>query len=81
MPIYEYECEACGGSYEQMRRMAEADHELECPSCKSQQVNRRLSSFATTTGTSTSGRAERAPSGGPCGMGACGAGGCGFGKN
>ena len=25
MPIYEYKCESCGGSYEQIRRMAEAD--------------------------------------------------------
>ena len=78
MPIYEYKCEACGGSYEQIRRMADADHDLECPSCKSQEVNRALSSFATTSGTP-----DRAParSGGGCGMGACGTGGCAFGNN
>lgn len=78
MPIYEYKCEACGGDYEQMRRMADADVGLECPACKSGEVNRRLSSFAT-----TSGSADRAPmgGGGGCGMGACGTGGCGFGKN
>ena len=56
MPIYEYKCEACGGNYEQMRRMAEADTDLECPKCKSHEVNRALSSFAT-----TSGSPDRAP--------------------
>jgi putative FmdB family regulatory protein len=79
MPIYEYKCEACGGNYEQMRRMSEADNGMECPSCKSHEVNRQLSSFATTSGTP-----DRAPArmgGGGCGMGACGTGGCGFGNN
>ena len=77
MPIYEYKCDACGGSYEQIRRMADADRDLECPSCKSHEVNRSLSSFAT-----TSGSAERAPmGGGGCGMGACGGGRCAFPNN
>ena len=67
MPIYEYKCEACGGNYEQIRRMAEADRDLECPTCKSHEVNRSLSSFAT-----TSGAPDRAPmTGGGCGMDAC----------
>lgn len=78
MPIYEYKCESCGGGYEQMRRMADADTNLECPTCKSQEVNRRLSSFAT-----TSGSPDRAAmrGGGNCGMGACAGGQCAFGNN
>jgi hypothetical protein len=59
--------------------MSDADSGLECPACKSHEVNRRLSSFATTSGTP-----DRAPArmgGGGCGMGACGTGGCGFGNN
>lgn len=52
MPIYEYKCAECGSQYEQIRRMAEADSGLECPKCKSEQVSRQLSSFATTSGTS-----------------------------
>jgi len=77
MPIYEYKCDTCGTGYEQIRRMAEADTGLECPSCQSHEVNRQLSSFATGSGTP-----DRAPmpSGG-CGMGACGSGGCGFSQN
>ena len=29
MPIYEYKCESCGGNYEQIRRMADADTGLD----------------------------------------------------
>jgi len=76
MPIYEYKCETCGSDYEQMRKMSEADSDSECPSCHSAKVNRRLSSFATSSGTP-----DRAPSGGGCGMGACGSGGCAFPNN
>jgi len=77
MPIYEYKCESCGSDYEQIRKMAEADNGLECPSCQSSKVNRRLSSFATSSGGST----DRAPAGGGCGMGACGSGACAFPNN
>jgi putative FmdB family regulatory protein len=76
MPIYEYKCETCGDSYEQIRRMSEADSNLECPKCKSHEVNRSLSSFATTSGTP-----DRAPMGGGCGMNACAGGRCAFGNN
>ncbi len=72
MPIYEYKCESCGGEYEQIRRMAEADLGLACPTCESASVKRQLSSFATTSG----GQSAEPMSGG-CGMGACGRGGCG----
>jgi putative FmdB family regulatory protein len=47
MPIYEYRCEKCGQKFEKLRRMADADGELECPDCASGQVRRVLSSFAT----------------------------------
>jgi putative FmdB family regulatory protein len=46
MPIYEYRCETCQKVYEQIRRMSEADRNLECPDCKSTQVERLISSFA-----------------------------------
>jgi putative FmdB family regulatory protein len=75
MPIYEYKCEQCGGSYEQMRRMTDADRDLECPSCKSTAIKRQLSAFATTTASSSAGPS---PMGGGCGKPQCGMGGCGF---
>ena len=46
MPIYEYKCESCGHEYEQLRRMSDADLNLECPDCRSEHVRRLLSSFA-----------------------------------
>lgn len=35
MPLYEYLCGTCGRSFEMLRRMQEADCDLECPECKS----------------------------------------------
>jgi putative FmdB family regulatory protein len=47
MPLYEYRCKACGRTFEQLRRMSEADRGVECPECQSPEVQRQLSSFAT----------------------------------
>lgn len=47
MPVYEYRCQECGRTYEQIRRMSDADCDLECPSCASHQVERLFSAFAT----------------------------------
>ncbi len=76
MPIYEYKCDGCGKAYEQIRRMRDADNDLECPDCQSSSVKRQLSSFATHSG----GASQSAPAGN-CGMGACGGGGCAFNNN
>jgi putative FmdB family regulatory protein len=54
MPIYEYKCADCGSKYEQIRRMSDADLDLECPGCKSARVARQLSSFATTSSSGSS---------------------------
>lgn len=70
MPIYEYKCDDCGSRYEQIRRMSDADRDLECPSCKSHEVKRQLSSFATSGGSS----------GGGFDMAGCGKTGCGAGR-
>jgi putative FmdB family regulatory protein len=53
MPIYEYKCDSCGKGYEQLRRMSDADRDLECPACRSIEVRRQLSSFATTSSSSS----------------------------
>lgn len=66
MPIYEYKCDDCGRQYEQIRRMPDADRDLECPDCRSARVRRQLSAFATTSGT---GRSELPMAG--CGKPAC----------
>jgi len=47
MPMYEYRCRECGATYEQLRRMSDADRDLECPQCRSEEIERLLSVFAT----------------------------------
>jgi putative FmdB family regulatory protein len=47
MPVYEYRCEECGRTYEQIRRMSDADKDLACPSCASPKIERLFSAFAT----------------------------------
>ncbi|HKE22122.1 MAG TPA: zinc ribbon domain-containing protein [Bryobacteraceae bacterium] len=47
MPLYEYRCQKCGKHFEMLRRIAEADRDLECPDCRSAEVERLLSTFAT----------------------------------
>ncbi len=46
MPLYEYQCRTCGKIFELLRRMQDADRNLECPGCHSQKVERQLSTFA-----------------------------------
>ncbi len=46
MPMYEYRCQECGAKYEQLRRMSDADKDLECPSCGSRNVRREISACA-----------------------------------
>ena len=45
MPLYEYRCEHCGKRFEMLRRMQDADRELKCPDCQSEEVERLLSTF------------------------------------
>ena len=40
MPIYEYECKACGHEFEQLIRTGDVPR---CPSCKGQDLTRLLS--------------------------------------
>jgi putative FmdB family regulatory protein len=46
MPIYEYRCRTCGKTFEMLRSIRAADSDLECPSCRSAEVERQLSTFA-----------------------------------
>ncbi len=46
MPLYEYRGQKCGHVFELLRRMQEADKDLECPACHSKKVERQLSTFA-----------------------------------
>jgi len=50
MPIYEYRCEKCGRTFEELRRMSQSDEGLKCPYCESERVKRQMSAFATRGG-------------------------------
>ena len=41
MPIYAFECAACGHQFERLQRLADADP-VECPVCGAEQVRRQL---------------------------------------
>jgi putative FmdB family regulatory protein len=55
--MYEYRCRKCSKLFEMLRRMADADRDVECPECRSEEVERLLSAFSTGgCGSSGSGR-------------------------
>jgi putative FmdB family regulatory protein len=42
MPIYEYQCEACGHELEALQKISDAPL-LECPHCKAPQLRKKIS--------------------------------------
>ena len=72
MPIYEYACQDCGSAFELLVR---SDTVLQCPQCRSPQLAKQLSVFA--TGSSAEAAAPRMAAGAcgscghPDGPGAC----------
>ncbi|HID86080.1 MAG TPA: zinc ribbon domain-containing protein [Anaerolineae bacterium] len=47
MPIYEYQCQKCGATFEKFVRSSSAQIELRCPECGSEEVRKVFSLFAT----------------------------------
>lgn len=47
MPIYEYRCKTCDRTFEQFRSIRQAEDDIQCPNCRSEEVERILSSFST----------------------------------
>jgi putative FmdB family regulatory protein len=62
MPLYEYACRACDHHFETLVRQGDTPS---CPSCRSTELERRLSVFAAHTGPYTT---KSQPSPGPCGQ-------------
>ena len=47
MPIYEYQCRDCGKEFEKLMGFSDPNiNSPECPGCKSENTNRRLSKIA-----------------------------------
>ena len=65
MPIYEYECSACGNRFEELVYSSAEGDTPKCPKCASEEVNRAISSFATMGSSGNAAPATScAPSGG-----------------
>jgi putative FmdB family regulatory protein len=62
MPIYEYRCLDCGTEFEELVRSE--DEPIECEDCDSENVQRKMSTFAAHTGARTVGSLPPAGMGG-----------------
>ncbi len=75
MPIYEYTCRDCGKDSEILVRGG--DTPIECRSCGSEKVERKLSAFSFSAASVRKASPACAPAcGGGFERGACGSGGC-----
>jgi putative FmdB family regulatory protein len=64
VPIYEYQCESCGESFDKFVRSMSATYTIECPKCHSTSCKKKLSMFGTSSAGATSvSAAACAPSG------------------
>ncbi|GAG39881.1 unnamed protein product [marine sediment metagenome] len=59
MPIYEYECEECGGRFELRRGITDSDSDISCPKCGTENPRRVFSVF--TMGSSSGACAPSTP--------------------
>ena len=63
MPLYEFECRACGTEFEKLVLKAADAKSVKCPSCESEEVEEKISSFASVSKNSSS-ASSCAPTGG-----------------
>ncbi len=61
MPMYEYLCQVCGNSFEKLLPIAQADAPHVCPACGGQETQRKLSTFAMSSGGAKSSAPAVAP--------------------
>ena len=73
MPIYEYDCLACGEAFEKLVLTQMRAATMVCPACGSAEVARALSVFGVNVAPGAAGAPRAASGGGGCG----GPGGCG----
>ncbi|MGK9476878.1 FmdB family zinc ribbon protein [Melioribacter sp. OK-6-Me] len=79
MPVYEYKCNDCGKKYEIYHKSINKLSDIECPSCKSRNYKKLLSSFSTSnesdsyeTSTGCADGSCNLPAYGGCSTGSCG---------
>lgn len=64
MPLFEFRCASCGAIFEQLVRSTHNPQEIVCPTCKSTETEKLLSSFAVSGGTASSAAAADCAPGG-----------------
>lgn len=64
MPLYEFQCDACGKPFEELIRSMTERRRPKCPACKSRRVHKCFSTFAM-------GGTSRSKGGGGGGGGGC----------
>lgn len=70
MPLYEFACAKCSGSFEELVASTRETPKVTCPQCGSTEVRKRVSTFASRVGRPA---AESAcATGGCCPNGSCG---------
>jgi len=68
MPLYEYACEDCGTSFEQLVSARDRDNGAQCPECGSSNAKRLISSFAIGKSSATGSAGASCPTG-TCNLG------------
>lgn len=54
MPIYEFQCQECGNPFEELVFSSSKISELTCPSCGSENIRKKMSTFASKVSGKTS---------------------------
>lgn len=68
MPLYEYECKACGEQFEMLVSADKKDEAKACPACGSEDSARMLSTFAVGTAAKPGPDCPTCCPGGTCGL-------------
>jgi len=69
MPIYEFQCDACGKPFEELYRSAAERRRPHCPACGSGNIHKKLSTF--TMGGESNGGADASSGCGTCTRSSC----------
>lgn len=64
VPIYEYYCPDCDVEFEKLVRLADANAVQNCPECGGRHTHKKLSTFATSGGSTRTGAAASSCGGG-----------------
>lgn len=69
MPLFEFACDDCGQPFEELLLGSSAINDVTCPACSSQQVKKKISTFASRTAGTSSFAAPSYSSAANCGSG------------